>query len=111
MSVATRNTNVSDEDLAAQQAKVEKLRQQVEDAERTRLENERSQHNAIRMAELQAEEARLTAQLTEARAVATKTAAREGAAAPLEAARNAAAQAQEQAAAAEKTASNNEKGE
>jgi hypothetical protein len=109
--VATRNSTVTDEDLAKQQATVEKLREQVADAERTRLDRERSQHNAIRMAELQAEEARLTAQLASARDAAKAGSVQQGAAAPLEAARADLAVAQEQAAATQAATDTSGKGE
>lgn len=106
---------VSDEEVQAQQEKLVKMREQLANAERTRVENERAQHNEILMADLKAEEARLEAQLVEAKAASTKTAVKEGAGTPLQAAREAQAAAREQAKAAEKAAAatntTSEKGE
>ena len=78
--------SVSDEDVARKVASVEKLRQQVADAESKRLDNERSQTNAIQLRQLEAEEARLQLELTRAKATSTVASAREGASAPLDAA-------------------------
>lgn len=83
------SATVSDEDLAKQQARVEKLRQQVEDAERTRSIREREYANAITMEQLRAEEARLQSQLDAAKADARVSSVKEGASGPLEAAREA----------------------
>ncbi len=98
MRVAT--ANVSDEELAQKQAAVEKLRQQVADAEATRVANERSTANAITYAQLDAEQARLEAQLAAAKSAGTKTAAREAAAPLIEVAKEDRAAAQQQAKAA-----------
>jgi hypothetical protein len=78
---------VSDADLAKKQERVAKLRAQVEEAERTRVERERDQANTITMAQLDAEEARLQAQLDSAKAAGRVSTVKEGASGPLEAAR------------------------
>ena len=78
---------VSDEDLAKQQERVNKLRQQVAEAEATRTAREREQANAITMEQLKAEEARLQANLDAAKAGGSASAVKEGASGPLEQAR------------------------
>lgn len=88
---------VSDADLAKKQERVARLRQQVEDAERTRVTREQQQANTITMAQLEAEEARLEAQLAAAKEAGKVGAVKDGVSAPLEAAREDRAIAQEQA--------------
>jgi hypothetical protein len=78
---------VSDEDVARKVERVEKLRQQVADANAKRLENERAQTNSIQFAQLEAEEARLELELTRAKSASTVSAAKSGASAPLDAAK------------------------
>lgn len=78
---------VSDEEVQRKVEAVEKLRQQVADAEAKRLDNEASQSNAIQLQQLEAEEARLQLELTRAKSASTVTAAREGASAPLDSAK------------------------
>lgn len=94
---------VSDTDLAKKQERVAKLRAQVEEQERTRSQREREQANAITMAQLDAEEARLQAQLDAARAGSKVGAVKEGASGPLEAAREERKIAEAQGAAASTT--------
>lgn len=94
---------VSDADLAKKQERVARLRAQVEDAERTRTERERNQANAIVAAQLDAEEARLVAQLEAAKSAAKVGSVKEGAAGPLEAAREEQKVAEAQGAAAQTT--------
>lgn len=77
----------SDEDLQKKRENVEKLRQQVADATLKREAAERSAVNDVMAAELDAEAARLEAQLVEAKQGSTKTAVSEGTAAPLAAAK------------------------
>ena len=80
-------TTVSDEDLANAAERVNKLRQQVAEAEATRTARERQQANAITMEQLKAEEARLQANLDAAKAGGSASAVKEGASGPLEQAR------------------------
>ncbi len=79
---------VSDEEVQAEIAAVEKLREQLAAAEAKRLDNERSQTNAIQLTQLQAERARLELEVQRAQAAAKVGSAREGAAAPIEAAKD-----------------------
>jgi hypothetical protein len=92
--------SVTDEDLAKKQASVAKLRQQVEDADRLRITRERDQANDITYAQLDAEEARLQAQLDAAKAAAKVGSVKDAASAPLAAAQEDKAVAQAQGAAA-----------
>lgn len=102
----------SDQEVQAKQERVAKLRAQVEEANTRRASNEAELTNDITIAQLDVEEARLEAQLAEAKASATKTAVKDGANTTLQAAREAQAAAREQAKAAEKAASTtSEKGE
>lgn len=94
----------SDQELQAKRESVEKLRAQVADAETKRVTAERELSNDITIAQLDAEEARLQAQLAEARRTATKTAVKEGTSNTLAAIRADQAAAREQAKAAEKAA-------
>lgn len=100
----------SDEDLAKKADSVQKLREQVADAEAKRVERERSVSNDITMAQLESEEAALRARLAAAREASKVSTVKSGAEAPLAAAKEQmeAAVAQEQAVAA---AAENEKGD
>ena len=73
----------SDEELQAKVNSVAKLREKVARAEAQRLENERVVSNDIAMSGLEAEEARLQAQLAAADATKTITAVRSGAETPI----------------------------
>lgn len=95
----------SDEDLAKEQARVEKLRQQLADEEAKRVERERSLANDITLAQLQAEAAQLEARLAVAKEQGKVATVKDGAAAPLDAAK---AQ-MEQAVAAQKAAESTKK--
>lgn len=78
----------SDEDLQAQADKVEKLREQVANAEAKRTERERELSNDITMTQLQAEEAALEARLTVAKEQGKVGSVKAGAGAPLDAAKD-----------------------
>src|SRR5437868_11997458 len=79
----------SDEDLQKQQERVAKLRGQVADAEMTRETRERELSNDITMTQLEAEEAQLDARLALAKQQGRVSAVKDGAAAPLDAAKEA----------------------
>lgn len=91
----------TDDALRKQQDKVTKLRQQLADEERKRTAREREVANDITMAQLQAEEARLQSQLIAAKERNKVSAVRSGAEAPLESAREALREAEQQSAATE----------
>lgn len=102
----------SDQEVQEKQVRVAKLREQVAAANAQRLTNEAELTNDITLVQLDAEEARLQAELAEAKTAATKTAVKEGAQTTLQAAREQQAAAREQAKAAEKAAAaTSEKGE
>jgi len=96
----------SDEDLQAQAEKVEKLRQQVVDADANRENRERELSNDIAMTQLQAEEAALQARLAVAKESGKVASVKAGADAPLSAAKDQLARAVAQQKAAEKDPSN-----
>lgn len=75
----------SDEDLAKKAEEVQKLREQVSDAEAMRVQRERDVSNELAMGQLEAEEAALRARLATAKAQSKVTAVKGGAAAPLDA--------------------------
>lgn len=79
----------SDEELQKQSERVQKLREQVAEAEAKRVEREREVANDITMAQLKAEEAQLEARLTVAREAGKVNAVKAGVAAPLDAAKEA----------------------
>ncbi len=79
---------VSDEEVQAAIEDVEKLREQLAAAEAKRLDNERSQSNAIQLAQLNAEKERLTLEVQRAQEAAKVGNVREGASAPIEAAKD-----------------------
>jgi hypothetical protein len=91
---------VSDADLAKKQERVARLRAQVEEANRTRITREQQQANTITMAQLDAEEARLEAELAAAKSASRVGAVKEGASGPLAAAKEEKAVAEAQGAAA-----------
>lgn len=96
----------SDEDLQKKQEHVEKLRQQLADEENKRVERETELSNDIAAGQLDAEAARLEAQLTAAKSANKVSAVKAGASAPIEAAKAEMATAVEQQkalAAADKT--------
>lgn len=101
----------SEEDLNAQAATVDALRQEVEEAEALRVQRENDTANDVTMAQLQAEEARLRARLAAAKAATTDEAVETGSNAPLEAAKNALRAAVAQQEAAEATPDESETGE
>jgi acetylornithine/succinyldiaminopimelate/putrescine aminotransferase len=98
----------SDEDLAKKADNVQKLREQVADAEAKRVERERAVSNDLTFAQLESEEAALRARLAAAREASKVTTVNSGAEAPLAAVKEQmeAAVAREQAVAA-----TNEKGD
>lgn len=71
---------VTDEDIQKKQDKLAKLREQIADAHATREERESEASNEIIAAQLDAEEARLTAELVAAKESAKKANIRAGAA-------------------------------
>lgn len=75
----------SDEDVAKKAEAVEKLRQQVANAESTREVRERELHNDIQMRQLEAEEARLKTRLAVAKEEGKVAHVKAGAEAPLSA--------------------------
>jgi hypothetical protein len=77
----------SEEELQKQSQRVEKLRQQVADAESVRVQRERDLANDVTMAQLQAEEAMLEARLAAAKDAGKVGSVKEGAEAPLDAAK------------------------
>lgn len=77
----------SDEDLAKQGEKVVKLREQVAQAEAERIERETAAGNEIAMLQLQAEEERLQTQLLLSKDQKKVASVKEGADAPLAAAK------------------------
>lgn len=91
---------VSDEDVQKAQEEVEALRQELADTEAARLEKERSDNNAIVLAQLEAEKARLKSQLVVAKSEAENAGVSTNES-PLAAARAAAEAAAAQAAAQE----------
>lgn len=101
-------TPPTDEEVAKKQERVAKLREQVETADRTRVQRERDQHNTILMEQLNAEEARLEAELAASKSSSTVTAVRSGASGPLAAAREERATAEAQGAAAQTTPTSGE---
>lgn len=98
----------SDEDLQKKADDVQKLREQVADAEAKRVERERVVSNDLHMAQLESEEAALRARLAQAREASKVSNVKSGADAPL-----AAVQAQMEAAVAQEqaVADSNEKGD
>jgi hypothetical protein len=78
---------ISDKELLQKQQHVEKLREQLATAESTRMARENERGNEIVAVQLDAEAARLEAQLAEAKRLATVSAVKEGASGPLDAAR------------------------
>ena len=77
----------TDEELAQLQKSVEKKREQLADAERQREERQAGLSNDITAAQLQAEEARLDAALSAAKADAKAANVKSGASGPLDAAK------------------------
>jgi len=77
----------SDEELAKKAERVQKLREQVAAEEAKRLEREAGLSNDITAQRLDAEAARLEAQLAMAKQASKASTAKEGASAPLEAAK------------------------
>jgi hypothetical protein len=77
----------SDEDLQAQADKVQKMREQVADAEANRQTRELELSNDIAMTQLKAEEAQLSARLTVAKNQGKVSSVKAGADAPLSAAK------------------------
>lgn len=75
----------SDEDLASKADSVQKLREQVQEAEAKRVMRENEISNDITMKQLEAEEASLQARLTAARDGAKVATVKDGASAPLDA--------------------------
>jgi hypothetical protein len=92
----------SDEDLQKQSERVQKLREQVADAEAKRVERESSLANDVTMAQLQAEEAALEARLAVAKEAGKVGNVKSGASAPLDAAKEQLKRAVAQKEAAEK---------
>lgn len=78
---------ISEEELEQLRVHNEKLREKIEDTQAKASEAIAEQSREIEAARLKAEGARLEAVLEQARQTATKTAAKEGAALPLEAAK------------------------
>ena len=78
----------SDEDLQKQAERVQKLREQVADAEAKRTERERELANDVTMTQLQAEAAALEARLAVAKEQGKVGSVKEGASAPLDAAKD-----------------------
>lgn len=70
----------TDDELAKKRDKLEKLREQVAEAEDTRLQRERELSNDISAAELDAEEARLTHRLSIAKEMSKVSVVKAGAA-------------------------------
>lgn len=70
-------SGTSDEDLAKQREKLDKLRAQLAEAEQERLEKEAGQTNEILAAQLGAEEERLLSQLAAGKAQAKATSAKD----------------------------------
>lgn len=93
---------ISDTELAKKQAYVEKLRGQVAEEEAKRTQREADSTNELAAVQLDAEAARLEAQLQAAKDVNKASAVRSGAAAPLYAAKEDLARAQAVAEAQEK---------
>lgn len=77
----------SDEDLAKQADKVQKLRDQVASAEAERVQRERDSANDVAMLQLQAEEERLNAALVVAKDAKKAASVKDGNDAPLSAAK------------------------
>lgn len=75
----------SHEDLAKKAEEVQKLREQVVDAEATRVQREQDLSNDLAMGQLEVEEAALRARLATAKAQSKVTAVRSGAEAPISA--------------------------
>ncbi len=75
----------TNEELAAKVAQVEKLRAQVASAEDTRISRENEISNDVTMRQLEVEEARLQAQLDDAKTASKVTAVRAGASTVLDA--------------------------
>ncbi len=78
----------SDDDLLKKQANVEKLRQQLVTAEASRVNRELELSNDVTAAQLDAEAARLEADLAVAKDLSRVTAVKSGASAPLDTARD-----------------------
>ena len=93
----------SEEDLQRKAEELQKLREQVQDAETVRVEREREIANDVTMRQLEAEEAALRARLAVAKDAGKVAAVKSGAAAPLEAVKEQLQAATAQQKAAEKT--------
>lgn len=94
----------TDEELQQKQDNLVKLRQQVADADSKRVEAEKGLSNDILAAQVDAETTRLEVQLAAAKAASSGSAAKGGASAPLQAAKDDMAVAVAQQKAAEKAA-------
>lgn len=77
----------SDEDLQKEAERVQKLREQVSNAEAKRTERERELANDVTMTQLQAEAAALEARLAVAKEAGKVSSVKDGASAPLDAAK------------------------
>lgn len=75
--------NVTDKDLEAQRARVDKLRDQLAAEQSKATEGQTDLHNEVELTQLQAEEARLQTELAAAKEATKKGALRDGAAVPL----------------------------
>ncbi len=95
---------VSDEDLEKKRATLDKLREQLSDAQTTREDRERELANDLYMRQLDAEEARLRAALTQAREAAKAGSVKAGVADLIDTVKDQEAVAQEQARATENAA-------
>jgi predicted nucleic acid-binding Zn-ribbon protein len=90
---------ITENDLQKKRDRLDKLREQIADAETTASAHVTDQAYQVEMAQLEAEEARLETQLARAKASAKVTVAKDGATGPLQAAKEqlAAAQAAKEA--------------
>lgn len=96
--------STSDEDLKKMQDKVEKLRERVAAEETKRITRERELANDVTYANLEAEGARLEAELAAAKQANSAASIKEGVAGPLEAAKEDKARAEASLEAVSKTA-------
>jgi hypothetical protein len=94
----------TDKELATKRARVEKLRQQLANAESTRVAREQETSNDVLAAQLDAEASQLEAQLAEAKRTSKVTVVREGVQTITDVARDDVAAAEAQAEATEQAA-------
>lgn len=99
----------TDKELATKRARVQKLREQLADAEAKRVAQEQDMSNDVLAAQLDAEAAQLEVQLAEAKRTSKVTVVREGVSSITDTARDDVAAAEAQAKAAEKAANEQQK--